>query len=282
MSALAFNSTLDGEVSRLFGDVAADDETAVLVLTGAGKAFSAGGDIEMMQRCIDDPNLFLEGLRNGKRLLFGMLDCPKPIIAKVNGEIVTRSDIDRTRQQMEASYRQQGLTGTRLTDALKEGDRNILREKLDQLLLLSKAKELSINVDTEVNKQLADIQRKVNIADGSSRRLTAGRTPVVSTDGRSVLVTRGKEFRLVWVDVQTGAERAVPRRHGLGTPVPGKNKTSLGQRWRLSFPITAKAAPPALASASSSRVPPVFASAARRPLCSVRLPRPFEIGRAHV
>ena len=35
------------------------------------------------------------------------------IIAKVNGEIVTRSDIDRTRQQMEASYRQQGLTGTR-------------------------------------------------------------------------------------------------------------------------------------------------------------------------
>jgi len=83
----------------------------------------------------------------------------------VNGEIVTRSDIDRTRQQMEASYRQQGLTGTRLTDALKEGDRNILREKLDQLLLLSKAKELSINVDTEVNKQLADIQRKVNIAD---------------------------------------------------------------------------------------------------------------------
>jgi enoyl-CoA hydratase len=38
-----------------------------------------------MQRCIDDPQLFLEGLRNGKKLLFSMLDCPKPIIAKVNG-----------------------------------------------------------------------------------------------------------------------------------------------------------------------------------------------------
>jgi peptidyl-prolyl cis-trans isomerase SurA len=87
------------------------------------------------------------------------------IIAKVNGEIVTRNDIERTRKQMEASFRQQGLTGVRLDEALKEGERNILREKLDQLLLLSKGKELSLNVDTDVNKQLADIQRKVNIAD---------------------------------------------------------------------------------------------------------------------
>jgi len=87
------------------------------------------------------------------------------IIAKVNGEIVTRNDIEKTRKQMEASLRQQGLTGVRLDEAIKDGEKNILREKLDQLLLQSKAKELNINVDTEVNKQLADIQRKVNIAD---------------------------------------------------------------------------------------------------------------------
>ena len=87
------------------------------------------------------------------------------IIAKVNGEIVTRNDIEKTRKQMEAGLRQQGLTGARLAEALKDGEKNILREKLDQLLLLSKAKEMNINVDTDVNKQLADIQRKVNIAD---------------------------------------------------------------------------------------------------------------------
>ncbi|MEQ1946929.1 MAG: peptidylprolyl isomerase [Bryobacteraceae bacterium] len=87
------------------------------------------------------------------------------IIAKVNGEIITRNDVERTRTQMEAAYRQQGLTGARLAEALKEGEKNILREKLDQLLLLSKAKEMSINVDTDVNKQLAEIQRKTNIAD---------------------------------------------------------------------------------------------------------------------
>ena len=81
----AFNAELDQETGRLFGDVAADEQCNVLVLTGAGKAFSAGGDIEHMQKVIDEPRLFLEGIRNGKKLLFGMLDCPKPIIAKVNG-----------------------------------------------------------------------------------------------------------------------------------------------------------------------------------------------------
>jgi enoyl-CoA hydratase len=81
----AFDSQLDHEVGRLFDDVAADPESNVLVITGAGKAFSAGGDIEHMQKVIDNPTLFLDGLRNGKKLLFGILDCPKPIIAKVNG-----------------------------------------------------------------------------------------------------------------------------------------------------------------------------------------------------
>lgn len=81
----AFDAEMDYEVGRLFDDVARDDETNVLVLTGAGKAFSAGGDIEHMQTVIDEPKLFLDGLRNGKKLLYSMLDCPKTIIAKVNG-----------------------------------------------------------------------------------------------------------------------------------------------------------------------------------------------------
>jgi enoyl-CoA hydratase len=84
----AFDEVLDRECGQLFSDVAVDEETNVLVLTGAGKAFSAGGDIEHMQAVIDQPHLFLDGIRNGKKLLFGMLDCPKPIIAKVNGAAI--------------------------------------------------------------------------------------------------------------------------------------------------------------------------------------------------
>jgi enoyl-CoA hydratase len=81
----AFNEELEEDVARLFVEVATDDETAVLVLTGAGRAFSAGGDFEQMQKAIDDPDLFLKGAASGKRMLFSLLDCPKPVIAKVNG-----------------------------------------------------------------------------------------------------------------------------------------------------------------------------------------------------
>jgi enoyl-CoA hydratase len=84
----AFNEELEADLARLLIEVATDEETAVLVLTGAGRAFSAGGDFEQMQRAIDDPELFLKGAENGKRLLFALLDCPKPIIAKVNGAAV--------------------------------------------------------------------------------------------------------------------------------------------------------------------------------------------------
>jgi parvulin-like peptidyl-prolyl isomerase len=87
------------------------------------------------------------------------------IVAKVNGEIITRGDIDRTRKQMEAAMREQGATGDRLKQALAEADKNILRERIDQLLLQSKAKEMNLNVDSEVAKQLADIQRKSGITD---------------------------------------------------------------------------------------------------------------------
>jgi len=87
------------------------------------------------------------------------------IVAKVNGEIITRGDIERTRKQMEAAMREQGATGQRLEEAMAEASKNILRERIDQLLLQSKGKELNLNVDSEVAKQLADIQRKSGITD---------------------------------------------------------------------------------------------------------------------
>jgi len=84
----AFDEQMDIEMSRLFLDVAEDDETRVVVLTGAGRAFSAGGDIEHMQQVIDNPTLFLEGMQRAKKIVFSMLDCPKPVIAKINGHAI--------------------------------------------------------------------------------------------------------------------------------------------------------------------------------------------------
>lgn len=87
------------------------------------------------------------------------------IIAKVNGEIVTRNDLDKARRTMIDNLRQQGLTGIRLENAIKEGESGILRERIDSLLLLSKAKEINLSVDSEVNKQLGELQRASKIAE---------------------------------------------------------------------------------------------------------------------
>ena len=81
----AFGDVMGPEFLRFFTEVAHDDETHVIVLTGAGKAFSAGGDIDGMQRMIDTPGSFEKTSARSKRIVYAMLDCPKPVIAKVNG-----------------------------------------------------------------------------------------------------------------------------------------------------------------------------------------------------
>ena len=84
----AVDEIMESELQTLFGDVAQDADSNVLVLTGAGRAFSAGGDVEQMQRAIDNPRLFTDGLPRAKHLIHSILDCPKPTIAKVNGAAI--------------------------------------------------------------------------------------------------------------------------------------------------------------------------------------------------
>ena len=87
------------------------------------------------------------------------------IAAKVNGDIITRGELDSQRRDLERSLRGEGMTGAKLTDALKEYSSNSLRDQIDQLLLVQKAKDLSINVDSEVTRELADIQVRAKISD---------------------------------------------------------------------------------------------------------------------
>ena len=87
------------------------------------------------------------------------------IVAKCNGDIVTRTDLDRARQQLITELRENGLAGSALEQALAEREKNVLRDKIDQLLLVQKAKDLDINVDSDVTKQMAKIQQDSGIAD---------------------------------------------------------------------------------------------------------------------
>ncbi len=87
------------------------------------------------------------------------------IVCKVNGDIVTRSELERKRKDMEQYFRENGLTGSKLEEQLKAEEPNLLRSMIDDLLLEQKAKEMDIKVDTDLNKRMADLQRQSKITD---------------------------------------------------------------------------------------------------------------------
>lgn len=81
----AVNGRLHTELSRVFVDLQQDPDSDVIVLTGEGAAFCAGGDIEWMQSHVDDPAAFERMAREGKDIVFTQLDLEKPLICKLNG-----------------------------------------------------------------------------------------------------------------------------------------------------------------------------------------------------
>jgi peptidyl-prolyl cis-trans isomerase SurA len=87
------------------------------------------------------------------------------IVVKVNGEIITRGELDKLRLQIEAELRHQGLSGSALDEAAKKGVADGLRDKIDALLLVQKGKELNINVDAELNRTFARMQSESRMSD---------------------------------------------------------------------------------------------------------------------
>lgn len=84
----AVNGQMHEELSRVFIDAQDDPDSDVIMITGSGKAFSAGGDIGWLKSMTEDRSQFDVTRAHGKRIIFSMLDCEKPIIAKINGPAV--------------------------------------------------------------------------------------------------------------------------------------------------------------------------------------------------
>src|ERR1700674_3947851 len=87
------------------------------------------------------------------------------IVAKINGDIITRGEIEHQRQLLEEEARRQGVTGARLAEAVKQEQRDALRNQIDQLLLVQKGKDLNIKIDADVTRRMAEIQVQSKISD---------------------------------------------------------------------------------------------------------------------
>jgi len=84
----AFVDDLHEAMQEIWTHLAADHSVRAVVLTGAGKAFSAGGDIPGFIRSYEDPDHRRLSLRGARRLMDAMAEFPKPVVAAVNGPAV--------------------------------------------------------------------------------------------------------------------------------------------------------------------------------------------------
>jgi enoyl-CoA hydratase len=84
----ATNHELHRGLAELFPQIDDDPDARVVVLTGKGRAFSAGGDFAYLDELSRDPVLRRETLAHGKRIVTGMVACRVPIVAAVNGPAV--------------------------------------------------------------------------------------------------------------------------------------------------------------------------------------------------
>jgi peptidyl-prolyl cis-trans isomerase SurA len=83
------------------------------------------------------------------------------IVARVNNEIITRSEYVRSREQLKQEIQQQEPKAA--DRVFGEKQRDVLRDLIDQQLLLQKGKDLGITGDTELVKRLDEMRKQMNL-----------------------------------------------------------------------------------------------------------------------
>src|SRR5271165_6962560 len=82
------------------------------------------------------------------------------IIARINNSIITRADLKKAREQLLAEMHQQEPNAT--TAEQKDREKDLLRDLIDQQLLLQRGEELGINVDADVVKRLDELRKQMH------------------------------------------------------------------------------------------------------------------------
>ncbi len=83
------------------------------------------------------------------------------IIARVNNSIITSSDYARSKEQLKDEIKQQDAANA--DKVYTERERDVLRDLIDQQLLLEKGKDLGITADTELIKKLDEMRKQMNL-----------------------------------------------------------------------------------------------------------------------
>ncbi len=85
------------------------------------------------------------------------------IVARVNSAIITQRQFEREKQKLRAQLAQE-YSGAELETQFREQSKNLLRDMIDQDLMVQKAKELDLNVETDIVKRQDEIRKSLNLA----------------------------------------------------------------------------------------------------------------------
>ena len=84
----AVNDALHTGLARLWHRLGEDLDARCAVLTGAGRAFSAGGDLDMIRRMAGDHDRVAHMLSEMSALVYNIINCDKPVVSAINGVAV--------------------------------------------------------------------------------------------------------------------------------------------------------------------------------------------------
>jgi enoyl-CoA hydratase len=73
------------QLTNIWRDINDDPDINAVIVTGAGKAFSAGGDFELIKSILDNPVARMATWKEAKDLVYNVINCNKPIISAING-----------------------------------------------------------------------------------------------------------------------------------------------------------------------------------------------------
>jgi enoyl-CoA hydratase len=86
MNAMDF--AMHRDLSSIWNLIDADRDVSAVVLAGEGRAFSAGGDFEMVQQIVADHDFRMAMWKEGRQLVSNIIDCGKPIVSAISGAAV--------------------------------------------------------------------------------------------------------------------------------------------------------------------------------------------------
>ena len=84
----ATDARMHQELAHVWRDIDADPDVSVAMIRGAGNAFSAGGDFELIEAMADDFATLTRVWREAREMVYNIINCSKPVVSAMHGPAV--------------------------------------------------------------------------------------------------------------------------------------------------------------------------------------------------